>query len=109
MSKNTEDDQNLNKKLFDSYEGQSDDGGYTPDLFYEEYDHIDEDELAVFESENHASLIGTILTPYKGSMLVGGNIIEESGNPGVTGELLNNNQYLQIFIYLCDIEKIYTY
>ena len=50
-SKNTDDEFNQNKKLFDESYEYSDDGG-SPDLFYEDYDDVDEDELAVFESEN---------------------------------------------------------
>ena len=51
--------------------------------------------------------MGTILTPYKGTIMGGTVLGEESVIPDMTGEQISKAIYSQHFIYLCDIEKIY--
>ena len=53
-------------------------------------------------------MMSTILTPYKGTIMGGTVLGEESAIPDMTGEQISKAIYSQHFIYLCDIEKIYT-
>lgn len=51
---------------------------------------------------------GTILTPYKGSMIGGTILGEESAHPETANEPIVSS-FKQHFIYLCEIDKIFAY
>jgi hypothetical protein len=53
-------------------------------------------------------MIGTILAPYKATILGGTGLGDESVIPDMVGEQMTKVNNTQFFIYLCDIEKIYT-
>ncbi len=76
--------QEENKRLFEeSYEeSEAYDENGTEDYFQ---DNDDEDEFEAYESEGQG-LSGTILTPYKGSMIGGTILGEESANPGTVND-----------------------
>ena len=55
-------------------------------------------------------MMGTILTPYKGSMIGGTIIGEESGVQGIQNDQIQMQSIVrQHFIYLCEIERIITF
>lgn len=83
FSKNTNEE---SKKIFDeSYEESevSDDNG-SLDMFQNQEENEDED-FSEYESESQG-MNGTLLTPYKGSMMGGTIIGEESAVPGTVND-----------------------